>query len=287
MKTIAFIGIGVMGNSMVQNLMKQGYSVWIYSRTKCKADNLVSSGATWCDTIQECVADKDVVITIVGYPKDVEQVYFGEEGIIANAKAGACLIDMTTTSPKLSQRIYAEAQGRNLYALDAPVSGGDVGAKNATLSIMVGGDKAIFEDCQDVLSSLGSNIIYEGKAGNGQHTKMANQIAIAGAIAGVCEAMTYAKSAGLDLQTMLDSISAGAAGSWQMSNMAPRILKGDFNPGFFIKHNIKDLNIAKEEASERKLSLTVLNDVLQMYKQLESEDLGELGTQGLIKYYDR
>lgn len=287
MKTIAFIGIGVMGNSMVQNLMKQGYSVWIYSRTKCKADNLVGSGATWCDTIQECVADKDVVITIVGYPKDVEQVYFGEEGIIANAKAGACLIDMTTTSPKLSQRIYAEAQGRNLYALDAPVSGGDVGAKNATLSIMVGGDKAIFEDCQDVLSSLGSNIIYEGKAGNGQHTKMANQIAIAGAIAGVCEAMTYAKSAGLDLQTMLDSISAGAAGSWQMSNMAPRILKGDFNPGFFIKHNIKDLNIAKEEASERKLSLTVLNDVLQMYKQLESEDLGELGTQGLIKYYDR
>ncbi|MEG0693427.1 MAG: NAD(P)-dependent oxidoreductase, partial [Oscillospiraceae bacterium] len=185
------------------------------------------------------------------------------------------------------EKIYIEAQKRNIFALDAPVSGGDIGARNATLSIMVGGDESAFEECRDLLSCLGTNIIYEGKAGSGQHTKMANQIAIAGAIAGVCEAMTYAKNAGLDIQTMLDSISAGAAGSWQMNNMAPRILKGDFNPGFYIKHNIKDLTIAVEEASERELSLTVLNDVLNMYKKLEDASLGDLGTQALIKYYER
>lgn len=287
MKTIAFIGIGVMGNSMAQNLLNEGYSVYIYSRTKSKANSLVSNGAVWCDTIKECVKNKDVVITIVGYPKDVEQVYFGDDGIIANAKEKAYLIDMTTTSPKLSQKIYAEAQKRNIATLDAPVSGGDIGARDATLSIMVGGDKCAFEECQDVLSCLGSNIIYEGRAGSGQHTKMANQIAIAGAIAGVCEAITYAKNAGLDPQTMINSISAGAAGSWQLNNMAPRILKGDFNPGFFIKHNIKDLNIAVDEAAERNLSLTVLNDVLKMYKKLEGESLGDLGTQALIKYYDK
>ena len=189
---IGFIGVGVMGKSMVRNLMKNGFNVSIYTRTKIKAEDVISEGAIWCDDIKDCVKDKDAIITIVGYPKDVEEVYFGEDGILNNAKEGAYLIDMTTTSPKLSIKIYEEAKKKNLYSLDAPVSGGDVGAKNATLSIMVGGDKESFEKCMPVFDALGNTIIYEGKAGSGQHTKMANQIAIGGAIAGVCEAVAYA-----------------------------------------------------------------------------------------------
>lgn len=286
MKSIGFVGIGVMGKSMVRNLMKKGYEVSIFTRTKSKALDVIEEGAKWCDDIKSCVNDKDIIITIVGYPKDVEQVYFGEEGILQNSKKGACVIDMTTTSPKLSIKIYNEAKERGIGALDAPVSGGDSGAKNATLSIMVGGDRETFEECKYVLSTMGTNIIYEGKAGSGQHTKMANQIALAGAIAGVCEAMTYAKAQGLDVQTMLDSISQGAAGSWQMTNMAPRILKGDFDPGFYIKHFIKDMNLAIEESEDVDLELDVLNTVFNMYKTLDNNNLGQLGTQGLIKYYE-
>lgn len=286
MNKIAFIGVGVMGKSMVRNLMKKGFEVSIYSRTKAKVLDIIDEGAIWCENIKECVMDKDAVITIVGYPKDVEEVYFGEDGIINNSNKGTYIIDMTTTSPKLSVKIYEEGKRRGLIALDAPVSGGDVGAKNGTLSIMVGGDKQAFENCKEIFEAMGTNIIYEGKAGCGQHTKMANQIALAGAIAGVCEAMTYAKNTGLDIQTMLDSISKGAAGSWQMDNMAPRMLKGDFDPGFFIKHYIKDMNIASEEAEEKDISLNVLESVLDMYKTLEREGLGDLGTQALIKYYE-
>ncbi len=286
MNKIAFIGVGVMGKSMVRNLMKKGFEVSIYSRTKSKALDVINEGAIWCENIRECVKDKDAVITIVGYPKDVEEVYFGEDGIINNSNKGTYIIDMTTTSPKLSVKIYEEGKRKGLIALDAPVSGGDVGAKNGTLSIMVGGDKEAFESCKAIFEAMGTNIIYEGKAGCGQHTKMANQIALAGAIAGVCEAITYAKSTGLDIQTMLDSISKGAAGSWQMDNMAPRMLKGDFNPGFFIKHYIKDMNIASEEAEEKDINLNVLESVLDMYKTLERDGLGDLGTQALIKYYE-
>ena len=286
MNKIAFIGVGVMGKSMVRNLMKKGFEVSIYSRTKSKALDVINEGAIWCENIRECVKDKDAIITIVGYPKDVEEVYFGEDGIINNSNKGTYIIDMTTTSPKLSVKIYEEGKKKGLIALDAPVSGGDVGAKNGTLSIMVGGDKEAFESCKVIFEAMGTNIIYEGKAGCGQHTKMANQIALAGAIAGVCEAITYAKSTGLDIQTMLDSISKGAAGSWQMDNMAPRMLKGDFDPGFFIKHYIKDMNIASEEAEEKDINLNVLKSVLDMYKTLERDGLGDLGTQALIKYYE-
>ncbi|MFW2499672.1 MULTISPECIES: NAD(P)-dependent oxidoreductase [Clostridium] len=286
-KTIGFIGVGVMGKSMVRNLMKKGYEVSIYTRTKEKVLDVINEGAKWCDDVKSCANNRDVIITIVGYPKDVEEVYFGENGILENAKKESCIIDMTTTSPKLSIKIYNEAKKREIYALDAPVSGGDVGAKNATLSIMVGGDLEVFEKHKDVLSALGTNIIYEGKAGNGQHTKMANQIALAGAIAGVCEAITYAKGVGLDVQTMLDSISEGAAGSWQMKNMAPRMLKGDFDPGFYIKHFIKDMNLAIEESTDNSINLGVLNEVLKMYKTLDNDNLGDLGTQGLIKYYEK
>lgn len=286
MKKIGFIGVGVMGKSMVRNLMKQGFEVSIYARTKEKVRDVLLEGAIWCEDIALCASEKDAIITIVGYPKDVEEVYFSEAGILNNAKPGAYVIDMTTTSPKLSVKIYEEAKKKGLKALDAPVSGGDVGAKNGTLSIMVGGDEEDFNACHDIFAAMGTTIVYEGKAGNGQHTKMANQIAIAGTIAGVCEAMAYAKNAGLDIQTMLDSISKGAAGSWQMSNMAPRMLKGDFDPGFFIKHMIKDLDIAVEEAESKELELGILGKVLSMYRTLEEEGKGDLGTQALCQYFD-
>ncbi len=285
MKKIGFIGVGVMGRSMVLNLIKEGYEVSIYTRTKSKALETIEKGALWCDSIRECVVDAEAIITMVGFPKDVEEVYLGKEGILQYAKPGSYVIDMTTTSPKLSMRIYDLALEKKIFALDAPVSGGDVGAKNATLSIMVGGDKEAFDNCLPIFEAMGSNIIYEGSAGSGQHTKMTNQIAITGIIASVCEAISYGESAGLDVQRMLDSISSGAAGSWQMTNMAPRILKGDLGPGFFIKHFIKDMEIAKEEAQEMDLNLEVLNKVLEMYKKLAQEELGDMGTQGLIRYY--
>lgn len=287
MKTIGFIGVGVMGKSMVRNLMKNGFEVSIYARTKAKVTDVLAEGALWCDSIAQCAQGKDAVITIVGYPKDVEEVYFGQGGILENASAGCVLIDMTTTSPQLSVKIEQAAKEKGLKALDAPVSGGDVGAKNGTLSIMVGGEKETYTQCLPIFQAMGTNIIYEGKAGAGQHTKMANQIALGGAIAGVCEALTYAKKVGLDLQTMLDSISKGAAGSWQMSNMAPRMLKGDFDPGFFVKHYIKDMNIALEEASHVNLTMPVLNEVHDMYQALDDRGMGDLGTQALIKYYDK
>ena len=286
MKKVGFIGVGVMGKSMVRNLMKAGYEVAVYTRTKSKITDVIEEGAVWCEDIKTCVEDKDVIITIVGYPKDVEEVYFGHDGILNNVKEGSIVIDMTTTSPKLSVKIYNEAKHKNIKALDAPVSGGDVGAKNGTLSIMVGGDEVVFEECRDILSCMGSNIIYEGRAGSGQHTKMANQIAIAGAVSGVCEAITYARKAGLDVEKMLNSISEGAAGSWQMSNMAPRMIDGDFAPGFYIKHFIKDMKIAEEECKEFESELVVLNKVLEMYEKLEENNLGDLGTQALIKYYE-
>lgn len=287
MKSIGFIGVGVMGKSMVRNLMKKGFDVSIYSRTKTKTLDVIEEGAKWCDTIAECVKNKDVVITIVGYPKDVEEVYFGENGILKNSKEGSVLIDMTTTSPKLSLKIYDEAKKINIHAIDAPVSGGDVGAKNGTLSIMAGGDKEIFDSVLPVFEAMGTNIIYEGKAGSGQHTKMANQIALSGAIAGVCEAITYARKTGLDVETMLSSINKGAAGSWQMDNMAPRMLKGNFDPGFFIKHYIKDMNIAVSEALEAGTSLPISEEVLNMYKDIASNGMEDLGTQALIKFYEK
>lgn len=284
-QNIGFIGAGVMGKSMIRNLMKKGFQVTVYSRTKSKAEDIIAEGAIWRDSAAECAKDQDVIITIVGFPKDVEATYFGDKGIIANSKDGAILIDMTTSSPKLAARIYEEAKAAGKHALDAPVSGGDSGAKAGTLSIMVGGDRDIFTQAIPVFEAMGTNIIYEGAAGCGQHTKMANQIALTGCIAGVCEAIAYAKKTGLDVQTMLDSISAGAAGSWQMSNMAPRMLKGDFNPGFFIKHYIKDMNIATEEGREAGADLSISEAVLAIYKDLEAKGLGDLGTQALLKHY--
>ena len=283
MKSIGFIGVGVMGRSMVKNLLKAGYEVAIYSRTKSKLEDfLQENNVTWCDSAAQCASGRDAVITMVGYPKDVEQVYFGQEGILAAAQPGTYLIDMTTTDPKLSVRIYEEGIASGLHTLDAPVSGGDTGAKNGTLSIMVGGDEADFEACLPLFEAMGKQIVYEGPAGAGQHTKMANQIAIAGTIAGVSEALTYAERAGLDTQKMLDSISKGAAGSWQMENLMPKMVREDYAPGFFLKHFIKDMKIAQGQGFG---SLPVLERVCTMYGDLEAEGLGDLGTQALIRYY--
>ena len=285
MKKIGFIGVGIMGKSMVRNLRKAGYEVAIYTRTKAKAEDVIAEGAVWCDTAAECAKGRDVVITIVGYPKDVEEVYFGDNGIIANADPGTYVIDMTTTSPRLAVRIWEEAEKAGLHAVDAPVTGGDTGAKAGTLTILAGGKKEDFDACVPVFEAMGKNINYEGKAGNGQHTKMCNQIAIAGALAGACEAMAYAKNTGLDVDTMLKSISTGAAGSAQMNNVASKAAKDDYAPGFFLKHFIKDMGIADEEALAADTRLGVLEDVLGMAKKLESEGMGDLGTQALIKYY--
>ncbi|NLZ81218.1 MAG: NAD(P)-dependent oxidoreductase [Clostridiales bacterium] len=286
MKKLGFIGVGIMGKSMVRNLMKAGYEVSIYTRTKEKVLDVISEGAIWCDTIAECVKDKEAVFSIVGYPKDVEEVYFSEIGILNSVTQGTYIVDMTTTSPKLAIKIYEEAKKKGIHALDAPVTGGDIGAKEGTLTIMVGGEEEHYKACEPIFSVMGRHIIYQGKAGNGQHTKMANQIVIAGTLSGVCEAMIYAKKTGLDVNKMMNTISTGSAGSKQLETVAPRILKEDYNPGFFIKHFIKDMSIAVEEAQERGLDLNILEKVLSMYRDLEKEGKGDLGTQALIKYYE-
>ena len=286
MKKIGFIGVGVMGSSMVRNLLKSGFKVSVYTRTKEKADAVVSEGAIWCDSVKSCAQDKDVVITIVGYPQDVEEVYFGENGILENAREGAVVIDMTTTSPTLSQRIYAAAKERGIAALDAPVSGGDTGAKNGTLAIMCGGEKEAFESVMDVFEAMGKNIVYEGGPGMGQHCKMANQIALAGALASVCEAISYARAAGLDPKTMLDTISTGAAASWQLSNNGYKMLSEDYAPGFYVSHYIKDMKIATGEAVARDLSLPILDKVLSEFETLDGMGFSSAGTQALIKVYE-
>ncbi|MCI6258346.1 MAG: NAD(P)-dependent oxidoreductase [Spirochaetia bacterium] len=285
MKKIGFIGVGIMGKSMVRNLMKSGFELHIFARNKEKVQDVIDEGAVFHGSIAECVKDVEAVITIVGFPKDVEEVYFDSGNILDSAKKGAYLIDMTTTSPALAEKIYAEGTKRGFKVLDAPVTGGDTGAKNGTLSILAGGDKAVYEDCIPLFKAMGTNINYQGTAGCGQHAKMANQIAIAGTLSGVCEALAYAKAKGLDLDVLLKSISTGAAGSKQMDSFAPKIIKGDYNPGFFLKHFIKDMGIAVEEANKSNLKLDILEKVLENYKMLEADGNGSLGTQALIKHY--
>ena len=280
---IGFIGVGVMGAPMVQNLMKKGHELSVYNRTKEKAAGVVAAGAKWCESAGACAKDQDVVITIVGYPKDVEEVYFAPGGILDSAAPGTVLIDMTTTSPRLSERIYAAAKEKGMTALDAPVSGGDVGAQKGTLAIMVGGDREAFDRMQEVFAAMGTNIRYMGGAGCGQHTKMANQIAISGCIAAVCEAIAYAEACGLKPQEMFDAISTGAAGSWQLTNNGQKIIDGNYAPGFYVKHFIKDMNIALEEAKDRDMPLDVLKLVRDKYDELAAAGGGDEGTQALIQ----
>lgn len=282
---LAFIGAGVMGRGMIANLLRSGHTVQLYTRTKKSALACIEQGAVWCGTVKDAVRGAQAAITIVGYPKDVEQVYFGADGILENAAPGTYVIDMTTSSPRLAQRIWEKAMEKGLFALDAPVSGGDTGAKNGTLTVMAGGDRQAFEACVPLFEAMGKSIRYCGPAGCGQHTKMANQIAIAGAVAGVAEALAYAEKAGLDLTETLNTISSGAAGSWQMSNNGVKMAQHDYAPGFYIKHFVKDMGLAMEEADARALPLPVLRDVLSMYSDMEKSGLGNEGTQAIIKAY--
>ncbi|WP_409368136.1 NAD(P)-dependent oxidoreductase [Lysinibacillus sp. 38-6] len=282
---IAFIGTGVMGASIIKHLLKNGHEVSVYTRTKEKAEPLVALGASWASSPAEAFKDKDIALTMVGYPADVEEVYFGDNGLFQTAKKGDIVIDMTTSEPTLAKKIYLHAQSVGVEALDAPVSGGDVGAQNGTLSIMVGGDQHTFNRVTPVLQQFGANIVYQGEAGAGQHAKMCNQIVIASGMIGVCESLAYGLKAGLDLTTVLQSISSGAAGSWSLSNLAPRMIKEDFAPGFYIKHFVKDMKIALDESKKMGISLPGLALAYEMYDKLIAEGYGENGTQALLKHY--
>lgn len=280
---IGFVGTGVMGKSMAMHIHEAGYIVNVYNRTKARAKELIQKGAVWKDTVAEIAKNSDLIITIVGYPKDVEEVYFGNDGIINNAKEGSYIIDMTTSKPSLAKKIYDKAKEKGVYALDAPVSGGDVGAQKATLTIMVGGDEEAFENVMPVFELMGKNIVLQGGAGAGQHTKMCNQIAIASNMIGVCEAIAYAKKAGLDPNTVLKSIEAGAAGSWSLSNLASRMIKGDFEPGFFVKHFVKDMDIALAESEAMNFDTPGLKLSKSLYDELMNEGKQDKGTQVLYE----
>ena len=286
LKKIGFVGTGIMGAAMAGHLMNAGFEVSVYNRTKSKAQKLIERGAKWCDTVSECAKNQDVVISIVGYPKDVEQIYLAADGIINSARTGTYLVDMTTSSPILAEKIFCAAKEKNLHAVDAPVTGGDVGAKNATLTILVGGDEKDFNALKPVFEVIGKNIVYEGAAGAGQKTKIANQIAIAGTLAGVCEAFAYAKAAGLDIEKVYSAISTGAASSFQMTGVARQGLDGNFNPGFMLKHLGKDLAIGNETATAYATTLPILSMVLHEVRKMEDAGFGTEGTQALLKYYD-
>lgn len=287
MKKIGFIGVGVMGRSMVRNLMKAGFELHIYARTREKVADIIEEGATFHKSIGDCAQNCDVVITMVGFPADVEEVYFAPGNILDSAQAGAYLIDMTTTSPTLAERLYTEGSVKGFHMMDAPVTGGDVGARNGTLSILVGGDKADYDACIPVFEAMGTNINYQGKAGCGQHAKMANQIMIAGTLSGLCEALAYSKAKGLDLQVLLNSVSTGAAGSKQLDLYAPRIMAGNYDPGFFMKHFIKDLGLAADEAEKSDVELEILKQTLANARKLEAAGFGDYGNHVLMKHYEK
>ena len=280
-KTIGWIGTGLMGGPMAMHLVDAGYKIIVYNRTKEKAQSLIDRGCPWYDSPSAVAAESDVIFTIIGLPKDVEDVYFGENGIFQTLKSGTTLVDMTTTLPSLAERIFHKAKDSGCTSIDAPVSGGEVGAINGALSVMVGGEKNAVEEIMPLFNIFGKSIIYQGPAGSGQHTKMCNQITIAGTMIGVCEALLYGYRAGLDLDTVLSSISKGAAGCWTLDVLAPKIVQDDFAPGFMVDHFVKDLGIALKEAEAMHLSLPGLVLAKQLYIALQEEDNGRLGTQAL------
>ncbi len=283
--TIGFIGLGVMGRSMASHLLTAGYALHVFTRTRATALPLIEAGAVWEVSPGALAARCTVVMTMVGYPADVEALYLGEQGLVQAARPGTLLIDMTTSSPKLAQTIAAAGAARGLEILDAPVSGGDVGAREARLSIMVGGESSAFQKALPLLRILGTTIEWQGPAGAGQHTKMANQIAVAGSMIGTVEALAYAEHAGLDLEHVLASISGGAAASWSLLNLGPRILRGDFKPGFYVKHFVKDMRIALDSARETGCPLPGLERILERYEALVKAGHAESGTQALACLY--
>ena len=283
---VGFIGLGIMGKSMAGHIHDAGYTLHLHNRTRAKAAELMTKGAVWHDTAGRVAANSDVVITMVGYPSEVEAVYLAEGAIVDSARPGSYLIDMTTSSPDLAVRIYDAAKRRDLCALDAPVSGGDVGAREARLSIMVGGDEADFQAVLPILEFMGRNIVLQGPAGSGQHTKMCNQIVVAGNMLGACEALIYAKKCGLYAETVLKSIGTGAASSFLLNNLGPKMITGDFAPGFFVHHFIKDMGIALAAAEAMALDLPALRIAKALYEKLAAEGGREDGTQALFKIYD-
>ncbi len=279
---VGWIGTGVMGASMCGHVLDAGYPVTVHTRTRARADALVERGAVWADSPADVAAASDIVCTIVGFPEDVRQVLLGPDGAIANARAGALIVDFTTTEPSLAVEIYEAAGARDLDAIDAPVSGGDIGARNGALSIMVGGDDAALDRATPIFECFGKTVVHQGGAGAGQHTKMVNQILIATGMIGVCEALLYGYRAGLDLETVLESVGGGAAGSWSLANYGPRMLAGDYEPGFFVEHFIKDMGIALAEARRMRLSLPGLALAHQLYVALEAQGGGRRGIQALL-----
>jgi 3-hydroxyisobutyrate dehydrogenase len=285
-KKIAWIGTGVMGRSMCLHLMKKGYETAVYNRTKFKADDLVAEGAVWCDSPGKAAAGADVIFTIVGYPRDVESVILGEDGVLENAKEGALIVDMTTSEPSLAVKIAEAAAAKGVQALDAPVSGGDLGARNGTLAIMCGGTQEAFDRALPLMESFGQNIKRMGGDGAGQHTKMCNQILIASTMIGVVESLLYGYKAGMDMNEIIDVIGSGAASSWSINNLGRRIADGNFEPGFFIKHFVKDMGIALKEAARMKISLPGLALANQFYVAAMAQGLEDKGTQGLYMVFD-
>jgi 3-hydroxyisobutyrate dehydrogenase len=281
-KIIGWIGLGIMGFPMAKHLFNAGYTLNVYNRTKSKADELINLGCKWYDSPAKIAENSDVVITIIGSPKDVEECYFGDQGIFKGTKPGLVLIDMTTTKPSLAVNISAYAEKFGADFIDAPVSGGQLGAINGTLSIMIGGKKEVVDTVLPMFEFFGKNMVYQGVAGSGQHTKMCNQITIAGTLIGVCEGLIYARKSGLNLNTMLESITKGAAGCWSLDVLAPKIVNGDYSPGFSVDNFVKDLNIALEEAETMKISLPGLALVKQLYITILSMNKGSSGNQALF-----
>ena len=281
MSKIGWIGIGVMGRSMCGHLLAAGHEVKVHTRTKASAEGVIAAGARWCDTPGEAARDSEFVFTIVGYPSDVRAVYLERDGLVEQAAPGSVLVDMTTSEPALAVEIFKAAQARGVAALDAPVSGGDLGARGASLAIMVGGEQEPFERTMPLFEKMGKNIRLMGGPGAGQHTKMSNQILIAGTMIGVVESLLYAVRAGLDVDAVIDVIGSGAAGSWSINNLGRRIARDDYDPGFFIKHFVKDMGIALAEAKRMRISLPGLALVEQLYVAAMAQGLENMGTQAL------
>ncbi len=278
---IGWIGTGVMGSSMCGHLIDRGFSAIVFSRTKAKAEPLLSRGAAWADSPKQVAECSDVIFTIVGFPHDVRQVILGDEGVLAGCSTGSIVVDMTTSKPSLAVEIAEAASARGVSAVDAPVSGGDVGAREARLSIMIGGEQAAVDALAPCWQAMGKTIVYQGGPGSGQHTKMVNQTLIAGNMIGVCEALLYAHQAGLDLERVMQSVASGAAGSWSLSNLGPRIIQNNFDPGFFVEHFIKDMGIALDEAQRMGLALPGLALAKQLYLALQAQGHGRDGTHAL------
>ncbi len=284
---IGWVGTGVMGAPMAGHLQAAGHKLYVYNRTAAKAQVLVDAGAVLCESPREVARQSEFVFSIVGYPVDVESTYLSTDGILAGAKTGSVVIDMTTSEPALAKRICKVAERQGVDVLDAPVSGGDIGARNAALAIMVGGEQTVFDRVKPLFQCMGKNIAYMGPAGAGQHTKMSNQILIAGTMIGTVESLLYAHRSGLNLEEVIAVIGSGAASSWSINNLGPRIVKGDFDPGFYIKHFVKDMGIALAEAKAMRLALPGLALVNQFYQAAIAQGLEDLGTQGLYKVLER